>query len=290
MSDSVFKARSVLKGSDKRVIDSNQIVSERIKFLSEILESQAVNEPEDDFADGFVEGLDALQVEQLLEDNADGENPEFVREVPQVDTQQIYDEANAEAEAIVANANAQAEEIINSAVGEAEVIKSNAYNEGMNSGYEAGYQEGLNKVHQLEEELNEKARLMEESYARNIEELEPKFIETLTDIYSHVLGVELAGNTDVITFLLRDAIHNIDGSRNFFIHVSKDDYAQVMAAKDELAAGLGSNVFVEVIEDMTLKSSECFIEAESGIFDCGLGIELELLKKELILLSYQKEN
>ena len=290
MSDNLFKASSVIKGSEKRVIDSNDIVSERIRFLSEILESQASSEADDDFVDGFVEGLDAIQVEQLLEDNPDGETPELVREVPQVNAQQIIDEANAEAEAIIANAQTQAEDIINSAVSEAENIKSNAYNEGSNSGYEAGYQEGLLKTQAIEAELNEKSQAMDAEYAKSIEELEPKFIELLTDIYSHVLGVELPGNTDVITFLLKNAIHNIDGSRNFFVHVSKDDYAKVSEAKDDLAAGLGSNILLEVIEDMTLKSSECFIEAESGIFDCSLGVELELLKKELILLSYQREN
>ena len=73
---------------------------------------------------------------------------------------------------------------------------------------------------------------------------------------------------------------------NFF-H-SKNDYEYISERKDQLSDGLGSTDTIEVIEDLTLRQSECFIESEGGIYDCGIGTELELLKKELMLLSYQK--
>ena len=72
------------------------------------------------------------------------------------------------------------------------------------------------------------------------------------------------------------------------IHVSKNDYEYVNDRKDQLTEGLGSTDTIEVIEDLTLRPTEAFIEAEGGIYDCGIGTELELLKKELMLLSYQK--
>lgn len=291
MSDTVLKSNHiVVKDEGKRVIDSNHFISERIKMLTEILEQQSMESSAEDFADGFVEGLNAEEVEQLLRDPSDDNEGEIIREIPKVDTQAIIDEANAQAEAIIAEANSKAEQILDAAQNEGELIKTNAEKAGHDAGYNAGYEAGLKKAYEIEAELNEKARLMDEDYERKIDELEPAFVETLTDIYSHVLGVDLSGNTAVVLYLLRDAIRNIDGSRNFFVHVSKSDFDRVNDAKNELVVGLGSNVTVEVIEDMTLNASECFIEAESGIFDCSLGIELELLKKELILLSYQKEN
>ena len=66
MSNSVIKSyyTSGQEKKEKRVIDSNQAVSERIRALSEILESV----PEEDFAEEFSEGLDAEQVDALLTD------------------------------------------------------------------------------------------------------------------------------------------------------------------------------------------------------------------------------
>jgi len=290
LSDMLYKANSiVIKGDDKRVIDSNHIVSERIRMLSEILENQSFDNYSEEFVDGFVEGLDASQVEQLLDDSAVFAEEDFVREVPQVDTQKIIDEANEQAELIIADANARAQEIIDSATAQSQNIKADAANEGREQGYNDGYNEAMAKGQEIEEQLAQRSDLMDADYARRIEELEPYFVETLTDIYSHVLGIDLKGQSRVVLYLLKDAIRNIDGARNFLVHVSKDDFQAVSQAREELMAGLGNNVTMEIIEDMTLGSSECFIEAESGIFDCGLGTELELLKKELILLSYQKE-
>ena len=56
--------------------------------------------------------------------------------------------------------------------------------------------------------------------------------------------------------------------------------------RDDLAEGLGSSATVEVINDVTLTAGNCFVETDGGIFDCSLGTELELLKKELRVLSY----
>lgn len=294
MSDSLFKAnRIVVNNDEKRVIDSNEIVSERIRMLTEILESQAAGSSSDSFADDFSEGLDAVYVDQLIQDpDADGGNVISEESMAQfqAEAQRVVDEANMAASETITNANNEAAGIIQKAEQDAEAIRQKARTEGHQQGYDAGYSEGMQAISQMEAELNAREVLMQEEFSRRIDELEPQFISALTDIYSHVLGIDLKGNKQVVAYLIKDAIRNIEGSRNFFVHVSKDDFSYVSEQKDELISGLGSHTTIEIIEDMTLSSSECFVEAESGIFDCSLGTELELLKKELILLSYKKDN
>ena len=56
-----------------------------------------------------------------------------------------------------------------------------------------------------------------------------------------------------------------------------------------LAGAVSANSNVEIIEDMTLAKNECMIETDSGIYDCGLGTQLEELRKKLMLLAWQKE-
>lgn len=282
MSSSLIKAGYVSANKDgKRVIDSNQAISDRLKMLSEILDVQAVCT--EDFADDFSEGLDVEQVNALL---GDAEAEETVSTAAE-DANVIIEQAQEQAQQMLEDANQQAESILANAQKEAERIRNDAYAIGREEGQQAGYQEGLEKTTAIENELNEKIRQVQEDYDRQISELEPQFIELLTNIYSHVFGVDMSDRTDVIMYLLNDAIRNADGAHEFFVHVSKSDYEYVCANKAYLSEGLASTCNVEVIEDITLGQGECFVETQNGIFDCSLGTELYNLKKELVLMSYK---
>ena len=90
----------------------------------------------------------------------------------------------------------------------------------------------------------------------------------------------------MVLHLLQNAIRNVEGSKNFLVHVSAEDHEYVNENKDELTAGLGESASVEIINDVTLSAGNCFVETDSGIYDCSIGTELELLKKELRVLSY----
>lgn len=289
----LLKSGNIVKNQEARVIDSNAKVAERLSFLNEILNSQQDGYDDDFSTDGFMEGLDAVQVERLLDDQDDYDNQDgFVARNQSVDTAQIeqmINEANEQAEAILNNAQQEAESIIESARAEAENIMLKAKENGHNEGYEAGYNEGLKVVEESERALAEKEQELEAFYSSKIDELEPQFVEKLTDIYEQIFKVDLSEKKDLIFYLISDAMHGIEGGKNFLIHVASDDYEYVSEHKEELSQGIPASATIEVIEDMTLSVSQCFIEAESGIFDCGLGTELSLLKKELSLLSYKKE-
>ena len=67
LSNVVKSAYVTEKEADGRVIDSNEIIAERLRVLTEQMESQLLPE-EEDFGDGFTEGLNADQVEELMAD------------------------------------------------------------------------------------------------------------------------------------------------------------------------------------------------------------------------------
>lgn len=292
--NNIVKSGNIVKSDEARVIDSNARVADRLSYLAEIMDSykEDYNYDDDFSTDGFTEGLDALQVERLFgEEEQDGEVQEAVQ-APAVDTAQIeamIAEANSEAERIISEANAQAEDIISSAQQEAQNIMQNAEREGHESGYNAGYEEGLRVADEAEQRCAARERELEEYYSSKVDELEPQFVEKLTDIYEQIFKVDLSTKKDLILYLISDAMRGIEGGKNFLVHVSVDDYPYVSENKEQLSQGIPATSTIEIIEDLTLSVSQCFIEAESGIFDCGLGTELELLKKELMLLAFKKE-
>lgn len=144
----------------------------------------------------------------------------------------------------------------------------------------------------MEEQKNQLAqerKRLEAEYQDLVEELEPRFVEALTDIYEKVFRVDLKKEQNIIMHLISSTMHKIEGSNTYLIHVSKEDYPYVSMKKNEvLVTSVSANASVEIVEDMTLGANDCIIETDGGVFDCGLGTQLEELSQKLRLLSYTK--
>lgn len=291
MSKNIYKFHQVaIKGDDKLVIDNNAKVAKKIELLEEQLHREAASEENQEGLDGFSEGLDARQVEALVSDEAEVPMPMTENEKmpepavqPSVPVQEILEQAQKEAEEIKDSARREAQH-------EIEKLKKNAFEEGKTQGYETGYSEGMTQIETLRKNLESERISLEQDYEKMIDELEPKFVEALTGIYEKVFNIDLSKEHDIVMHLISSTMHKIEGSSNYLIHVSKEDYPYVSMKKEEILLGaLSSGSSVEIVEDMTLGLNDCIIETDGGVFDCGLGTQLEELSQKLRLLSYTKE-
>ena len=88
-------------------------------------------------------------------------------------------------------------------------------------------------------------------------------------------------------FLINRSFSGLDSSRNYLIHISKEEYETVKAQKQTISVdtGMPEDSF-EIIADGTMKKGDCLIESDTGIMDCGLGTQMELLKRQLKMLSF----
>ena len=128
---------------------------------------------------------------------------------------------------------------------------------------------------------------MQAFYEKQLDELEPMFVKTLTGIYEKVFECGLDNQQELILGLLRNTIRKLDGCKNYLIHVSTADYAYVKQHKNELLSdSTQEGIVVDVVEDSMMRENECTIETINGIYDCGLGTQLSELRKKLMLLSY----
>lgn len=272
------------KESENRIIDSNEMVAERLRFLTEQMEAQLAPE-EDDFTEGFAEGLDADQVEELMADRDAAPEPNAGMAAKIDEAKEELARLQAQADEVVNDAKKQADAMIAQAQADAKEIENAARSAGHEEGYQAGYQEGMEKVHEAEAQLAQREEELNRSYEEKLAEMEPQLMNVLCGIYEHVLGIDLQGRSDVVMYLLQHAMQTIEGGTNYLVHVSPDDHPYAVEHKDELTGMVGLSGTLELVEDHTLKQGQCYIETESGIFDCSFGVEMELLSKELKLLS-----
>jgi len=288
LSSNLVKSQQVVvKGDGKRVIDTNDLVAKRLNALAELM--AAAEAGEDGFIGGFSEGLDVVQMDPMAALMADRQDEEYDNEEVALSIQEQLDNANMQAQEIINQANTDAEMIIEGAKVEAENIMANAQSEGHQEGYNAGYREGLAKAKAAEDEVHQMRERLTLEYEAKIAALEPRFVDILTRIYDNILHADLSKREDLVFMLLHDAIRDIDSGKNFIIHVSDKDYTYVNEHKEELLRGMGSNCSAEIIEDVMQPKGECYIECEGGIFDCGLGTQMENLKKELLLMAHGAE-
>ncbi len=294
----------VVDPANTRIIDSNARAEARLKELAMELAVQCGEEP--DFAEGFTQGISAVEVSQLIRDgegNLVGEEQGFddaMQSEEAVPTQQAVQMQ----EDLIAETQAQIEQMRDEAIAEIEQTKiqmleearSQGYQEGFeqgqNDGFAQGHQDGLNSVaeerEQAQAEVEQMVAALEDEYQRKIKELEPIFIDTLTGIYEHIFHVSLKNSRELIVYLIQNTMRNIETGSTYLIHVSKEDYPFASMQKRELIKGTNIALDnVELLEDVTLGKNECMIETGNGVFDCSLGTQLEALNEELRLLSYE---
>ena len=284
MSSNLYKCGWVtVQEKDTRVIDNNALLEQK---LSAVLHAASISDTEEILPvdDGFEDGLDAEKVDALFSSDEG-----VIKGSLQAERDALLEEIeNARAE--LAAVKEQADGMIEDAKSQIGAMQMKAYEEAKSQGYQEGERLGRQEADAQINEYLAKKKQLEDEYEKKIEELEPEFIETLTGIYEHIFKVDLTRYRDLVANLLVNAMQNIENTRNFLVHVSKEDYEGVMADKDRIRAEAGGNsVSVEFVEDATLSRSQCLIETENGIYDCSLDTQLSELSRKLKLLSYERD-
>lgn len=246
-------------GTEKRVIDSNN--REDIYKFNPVTNVDV--ESGDEEAKTFVEGINAKNVEIT----------------PEINTDEMVDE-------ILANANEKAEQIINDGISKANLEKEKIFEGARNEGYSIGKKEGQDEIARLKTELEEKAVSLEKDYNEKIKEVEPAFVKLMIDYLYKLTGVMAEDHKEIIHYLIHQSITGTENSKNYTIKVSKDDYPVVESKREEIANILKNDAQLEIIEDNSLSSNECFIETDNRMIDCSLNIKLENLITDLKILAH----
>lgn len=287
----LYKAGWVrVDGDEKCVIDSNALVAERIEEWENLRRANAsalpsFEEEEGESDEEFTSGIAGEEIDALFDD---GEGASGVIKAGDLSGPNL-EEIEAQAERILEEARAEAERILEDARSQSMTMRADAVEEGNRQGFEEGYAKGMAETDGLKQELAERKRALEAEYDELVETLEPRFIETITDVYSYIFGVDLMDNRDILVHLIDSTLRKVESSRTFIVHVSADDYPHVNMQKQALIEGaVAGRGLIEIIEDIALSKGDCLIETDGGIFDCGVGTQLEELTKKLQVLSYEK--
>ncbi|MCR5338390.1 MAG: hypothetical protein K6E75_07515 [Lachnospiraceae bacterium] len=208
-------------------------------------------------------------------------------------SEEIIQRASDEADALISQAQDQAQQLVAQAMAEAErqagELLEQARAQGHAEGYEAGQAEAQQIAEQAKREYAEKKMELQREYDEKLRLMEPHLVEELTGIYEQIFTVDLSGYRNIINHMITNTMHALESSGTYLIHVSPADYSALSMQKTQLRndCNIPEAATMELVEDIALTKNQCLIETDDGIYDCSLTVQLEELRKKLMLLAYE---
>lgn len=271
--------------TDKRVIDYNDIISEKLKQIRKSIGEEKISE------DGFHAGLNPIDVnevltgdEQIVGDESYNHEGAYEEEIS-LSSEEVLAEAQAEADDIINRAGQDANAIIERAKEEAEMIRNQAREDGYAEGKAMAEEEVQTYISQANEELKAQESQLINEYRKKEEELEPALVETILNIFSEITRAVSVDKKDMILALVNNVMSGGDACRNYIIKACNEDAAFLRDNKDKIVNSVRNDIHIEIVADPTMKKNECLIDTDTGVYDCSLDIQLENLVNDIRILS-----
>lgn len=273
-----YRGNYVVRGEQvKRVINTNDMIAAKMQAIIEeqkqAQREEMIKKRQEALASGeldgepeFTEGLFAQELELETE-------PE-----PQID---YVAQAKEQAEQIISEANTEAVMIHDKASKDADMLREMGRQEGYQKGYESAVQQAEEKLRAGEEALARREQELQEQYDHAMAELEPKLLDTILTVFDEVFQMQFAGKREMLLNLVKNAIRGIRETRQYKIRVCESEVAFLREHKEELQEKVGEDVQIEIVMDPDLSASQCVIDADSGVYDCSLDVELDNLTRDL---------
>ncbi len=267
----IYKSYQVVqKNAQSFMIDMNDLAEQKVQKYESYLHQE-----EEEVVEGFQEGIVLEEIDVLCEEPKE--------DILQASKEQIEEQ--------MALAQAEIEEMKQSAMKELEAMQQHAYEEAKKAGYQDGFSKGVVKG---EDEFHGKVKALEQQgidlemeYSEKLQKIEPLLVEKITGIYERIFKTDLQAYSQILKGIILNILQNNDGNRNYFVHLSSEDFTEVSSMKDSLLQDLSATCEIEFLVDRTLSKGGCFIETTSGIYDCGIDTQLQELNRLLQVISYE---
>lgn len=188
-------------------------------------------------------------------------------------------------ENIINDANNRAKAIVEKAMIEAQTIKNNAYEEALKRGYEEGIIRGIEQGKNETKTIRDNARrVLEDSHRvsrNNIESQKNEIIELAFAIAEKIIGYKVSYDDTVILNIVEEAIGNVVQKGQMIIRVNTIDYPAVDCKREQLLKLVHEGTIINVLKDDDIKIGGCKIETDVSTVDANIDSQLEKIKEAI---------
>jgi flagellar assembly protein FliH len=198
----------------------------------------------------------------------------------EAEAQQITQKARQEAAQVLQAAKAKAEALVSDASAQEESIRQEAYNQGNQAGYDAGYQDGLEQARSETLNMLESAqRILDTAYQAEqtvLTEFKPNAARLISHLTQKILKQALVDDPTLLFPMLEAAIDSLHVSGNVRAVVS-ETLLEHLRTLPECGDALSRLTRLTLVSDPQLEVDQVFLVSHDGHFDLGLGSQLTQL-------------
>ncbi len=215
---------------------------------------------------------DELYAEVRIQAEAD------FRENFQAEADRILIEARENAEQIIAEAESRGR-------AEAEAIKNGIVSVASAEGYESGLKKAKEEQAAALKALEDEKRRVTEEYERQVAVLEPAFVEILKEYIRKITGVAYDHHTEILTYLMDQAIKKVPGQTEFIVKLSPNDSEKYANEIPGIIEAYNDKLQLTFSASAEVKDGEVRLENEGRILTSSLELNMNGLLESLDLLS-----
>ncbi len=219
--------------------------------------------------------------EKTKDQQSTDQDPQLVLKL----AQQEVEQSKAEAQRILEEARQQAETIKNETI----IQKEKAMKEAKDSGYDAGYQEGLLKAEQEHEALIKTAQQIvsqtEKEYRSVLINSEQDIVQIAIKSAEKILHQKLIDEPENFIKIVKATIKEVIEQSDIMIKVHPNEYGLITEYREEIEQLFPNKAKITLYPDETLSHKSCIVESPYGIIDSSIDTQLEQLKQHLLGLT-----
>lgn len=268
------------KKNDVCLIDSNELV----RTCMEKQKKKAGKNRSRRYADASTQGFEgeaddeAPGAEALFDGDAFSDAESAKPPEPAVD---YVAQAKEEAQQILAEAKEEAQRILKEAASRSEALKMEAETDGRREGYDLGYQEAMEARAQWEQETKQLKEALTAEHDKKLQNMEQELVDVVCSVVEKVFLVQFGDKEELIFHAVDQVLSNVEGSREFLIHVNEKNAEYLRNKKEEIRQKIGQEVVLDIALDPLLDDTQCMIETDGGLFDCSLDVQMRNLVKNI---------
>ena len=201
----------------------------------------------------------------------------------------LLKETQVSCEIMKQEARQKKEDLLAAAQEEAARMQEEARQDGHETGFAAGREEGMAQIRQEQQQIlldsNAKAEQTLDAARQEmdayVQHAEKQIAEIAMGIAEKILPQHFIDVPQVVLPLVRKALLKVKDQPQLVIHVPPASYDLVLMAKTEFQSLLEGNSVLTVKSDDSLAAGDCVIETPNGTVDARLATQLELIKKSI---------
>ena len=198
---------------------------------------------------------------------------------------EIKTQAENQANEILAKARAEAEQIIADAEAKKAQLESEAHQNGYDTGYNKGYDDGVAEVNRLIERMHKMVESVMQRREEILSETESQIVELVILMARKVIKILSESQKQVVMANTLAALKKVKARGKVTLRVNLEEVKLTTAHIQEFIQHVENIEAIKVLEDSSVEKGGCIVETDFGAIDARISSQLTELENKILEVS-----